>query len=483
MVDQKTLEELRAKIMASMGDKTESTSAQKRADPRRGGTFDSAKRAKLGVESSNRNIVPQQQGLSFPAGPGRGCTNSFNPRNNRDHHQNDNYRRYNNDNSNGRYRTRYRNDNTRQKYRNYNNTNNNYAKNYNNNWNRNNNQQTTHENKYTKPVVNAFQKVHLYKNLTTSKLNSTIIINNIQLKEEGAEIKSKNLIDSFCKGQDLNFEMTSFNYNKSLNHIVVEFNSAECVTRILACRSFFNKRFGLLDAQWERPYGYVLQTDNLTKICNNYTIALEEISLENIDGDTVKDKILKLLEKKGITLKANNIIPLEYKENENQNVFTGCILLVSPTEIDGVEEKFDDLKWFKPNESKILRQETKSLIFGNISKKVVEIAIPESKVLLLLNCVNPLDLTTDKSLADDIQQCLLDTLSNVESVKVIKPNADYKLTFDSLKEQAGNIYVKFQDIDSAKLAIKELSKHQFNGRKILSAYINEDDFTNILENK
>ncbi|SMN17791.1 similar to Saccharomyces cerevisiae YKL074C MUD2 Protein involved in early pre-mRNA splicing [Maudiozyma saulgeensis] len=517
MGDQKTLEELRAKIMESMGKKDTGIPKEEKVvlPPKRLRSTrapdhnDRYKRRAYETksESGSDNRIPQshpsmeRQNDNQSFGPNKGYVQRNN-NNNRNNTNNNGYTQQNNYNSNnngysnndrtgGKYRTHYRTDNSRSsRYSNNNNNNssqnNRYYNNRNsyNNHTNNNNRQQYRQRENTPKQTNAFQKVHLYKNLTQSRLNSTIVISSVEFdNEERTELSFKKLIDTYCKGLGMNFELANFKYNNSLSNVVIEFNSTECSTMVLACRSFLSKKASQQSSGWGRPNSYVLQRDNMTKICNSNAVVIENVELSSASDQDIKELSKNYIKSLGFPSENWEVLPLMYTENdENKSEFTGCILITSSTESPQKYTKtFKNIKWFKPNDSISLHQETKSLVFNNLSKKAAEPHISESRILMLLNCVNPLELNNDPALARDIQECLQLSLPNTESVRVIKPSADYRLTFNYLKEQAGNIYVKFQDIESAKQAVNMFTERKFNGRHVLHTFINEEDYINILQ--
>ena len=515
MADQKTLEELRSKIIESMGKKDSDVKSGVTNRGSNQAMTDSGNFGKKRLRSTrSTDHHSQNKRINVQPSDTRN-TNSYNNYENRN--ENYNNRNDNNSNNGGRYRTHYRDDNNYNRYNNsdryinhndrYNNSNNkqrydnnNNNQRYNNsnnqryNGNTNNRQNRTRDNQGKQKNNNSFLNVHLYKNLTHSRINSTIVISNIEFSTDTSttevedkstpEAKFEKLVDQYCKGLGLNFELIKFKFNGSLNSIVMEFNTAECSTIVLSTRSFLSRKASLKESVWSRPNGYVLQKDNMSDLCNERTIAIENVDENDLNSKDLQNSSVEYIKSIGLSFENYEIKPLTYKEkDETEPEFVGCILLSSPLSNQEVldEKLLKDVKWFKPNESKKLEQETKSFTFNSLTKKVGAKCIPESRILLLLNCVNPLELNKDPTLAREIQECLQLTLPNVESINVMKPSADYRLTFNFIKEQAGNIYVKFQDIESTKRAIDMFQKRKFNGRQILHTFINEEDYINILQ--
>ena len=336
-----------------------------------------------------------------------------------------------------------------------------------------------------KREMHAFQQVHLYKNMTHSRLNNTICIHDAEFgNDKNTQQDFSRLIDKFCKGLGINAELSMFSYTGTTGTVVMEFSSAECATIVFACKSFLANKTSLKDANWSRPNGYILQKDSMTQACNANTVAIENVSLEvEEDSEKLMESATEYIKKLGVPTASLTVLPVLFKENEETKEFTGCILLSSATPITAFTNSGPQgIKWFRPNMSKGQVQETKWFIFNNFPKKAAENFIPPSRILLLSNCVNPLELTNDASLAGDVEECLTKTLPNVESVKMRRPVPDYKLTFQYLKDQVGSIYAKFQDTDSAKRAVETFTQRKFNGRQVICAYIDEQDYTDIISN-
>lgn len=304
-----------------------------------------------------------------------------------------------------------------------------------------------------------------HSNLLFSKLSCQIIVNtggqedNVKLLPE-----LKTELASYVTSLDTEYSLKKFVI--SPENVVVEFNSAECTVMALSCRSYFNTKLGLKNVMWRRPHEYVQQLDHLDRLCGSNIIAIAE--LKELDEDNIKEMIASF----GVT--CNYVKSIRYKDSNGQDISTGCALV----ELDNLEEetleKLQSLKWFKPNKSN-LTQTTALITFQSISQIVQEPVHPESRVLLLLNCVDPLDLK-NSSFADEIEETLLSTLEDVDTVTVRRPHVDYRLNFEHIGEGIGNVYAKFKTLEAAKKAMRQFPGSKFNDRTILCSYVNEEDF-------
>ncbi|GMM53528.1 Mud2 protein [Maudiozyma humilis] len=322
----------------------------------------------------------------------------------------------------------------------------------------------------------AFQQTHLYKNMIFSRLNNTLLVRDVELSSE-SEQAFRELVDKFCKGLGINARLARFVFTAASATVVLEFSSAECATVVLAARSFLAGRAGLKDARWTRPNGYVLQEDCLTTACNAHAVALENVVLQEPLQEAADTYVRKL----GVASPTLTTLPITFKDGEAPAEFTGCLLLSSATPLGDIASASADAKWFRPNETPLLVQETRRLTYNGFPQAASGQAIPPSRVLLLANLVSPLELAADASLAGDIEECLTKTLPGVEALAMRRPGPDYKLSFQHLGEQAGCVYATFRDAASAASAVAALAARRFNGRQALCAYVDEHDYTDIIQ--
>lgn len=298
------------------------------------------------------------------------------------------------------------------------------------------------------------------KNLLVSKLGRELIVENI---ETDAPLEA--FLHDFVRGLGDDMSIRKVERPGNAKHIIFEFSNAECATIVLSCRSFINKQLSVPHALWRRPNEYVQQLDHPDQLCGPEIIAVEGLN------ESDESAIQKLFFDSGIKASYVKII---YALVGEEKVFTGCALVELEEVDDKVLGAFTAATWFKPNRGHLV-QDSSLITFQSLPKLVTEHKRLESKVLLLLNCVDPLDLKFSP-FATEVEETLTHTLEDVDQVRVKKPNVDYRLNFEHISDGIGNIYIKFKTLEAAKIAMKKLPGSKFNGRTVLCSYINEDDF-------
>ena len=346
----------------------------------------------------------------------------------------------------------------------------------------------------------------VFENLVASRINSVLVVSQLKRLPTDNDIsKFQNTIRSFCTSiEDKNFTVTKFTFGENKQSVVIEFNTAECATWVLSCSLFLRRELGQIDSKWSRPYGYIAQRDNPNIFCRDNVIALTEVptllsTSTGTDGSSdhnYKERMHEFLNELKISEEECTAKILTYRslqerlkngegETEEEElkgdiVSTGCILLApKPGKEQQILDKLPNtLNWSFPNKAPTatLTQETKSMVFFNMPNRAKETKLAESRILLLMNCADPMDLK-DLEFVADIESSLRSNLGpKVKSLKLCKPSADYRLTFDYVREHAGNVYVEFEDVESARAAMDRVAGSKFNGRTVLCSYVDERDY-------
>ncbi|GAV54323.1 hypothetical protein ZYGR_0AL00550 [Zygosaccharomyces rouxii] len=271
-----------------------------------------------------------------------------------------------------------------------------------------------------------------------------------------------NHIETFLNGfvQTLDREYHLKEIVQGPSHLVLEFNDVVCTTIVLSCRSFLSKELGFDGSDWQRPQEYVQQVDTSERLCGPEILAVEGL----VSGEE------RELTDQGFKVVFMEPVFTTSQENPLDKIFTGCALVE-------VEEKPSEnglLRWFKPNESR-MKQNVSYMTFQGLPKLTKDQVRVPSRVVLLMNLVDPLDLKLE-AFAQEVETTLKSTLDKVENVKVKKPSADFRLNLERIGEGVGNVYVKFQDVESAESAMENLPHRKFNGRSVLCCYVSESDF-------
>lgn len=354
-------------------------------------------------------------------------------------------------------------------------------------------------------VLPAYRDKFRYNNATYSKLNCKIAIND---PLEGKIDQLRELIELFLEKQKENLkevytvvqrydrnnpieeDITAFDIASVGSNCILTFDSFQSSTLVLSCHSFFNRQLGSPSLIWSRLNSYVEFSDHMIKLCNENIIAIN-----NVPSPETYTKAY-FSEKLGITnFEVYPIYTSVKQESDKVDKFTNCIIIVIDNDPNSKTSPLDDrtseiltkyidlsgMRWMKPNKSKIgLRQRTSKWLYSDIvqlvqSKSVVVTARRESKILLLLNCVDPMDLK-DNEFLEEIHATLLATLDGAEKVKIIQPSTGYRLNLSHISDYVGCIFIQFKDYKTAQEARKLVNGTEFNGRTVLCFQFDERDY-------
>ncbi|SCU90235.1 LAMI_0E01200g1_1 [Lachancea mirantina] len=245
--------------------------------------------------------------------------------------------------------------------------------------------------------------------------------------------------------------------------LLLEFSKEEAVTLVLACQKFIEKRLNTKFV-WQRPGEFVQKAAADDPICGGKVIAVHDIQ-EN-DEETIRH----FLTSKGIQISWLKLIKVGKGLESTQSV-----LFEPENEI----QQLKDLKWSRPNDSK-LKQNFTDITFQNLPRLVSKQGHEATRVLMLLNCIDPMDLKDDEFVAeieDAMQNSdVMLSFGEIESVKIPVPSADYRMSFDTISDNVGKIYVKFKELQGAKNAMNKLAGSKFNDRTVLCSYFSERDY-------
>lgn len=294
--------------------------------------------------------------------------------------------------------------------------------------------------------------------LIFSRLSCKIIIHGLPGPVDSG--RTRDYLDGFVKELNANYCLKELTQGSS--HLVLEFNDMVCTTIVLSCRSFLSKELDLSNTDWRRPGGYIQQVDSPERLCGPDILAVE--GLTNANERELTDHGLKVVFMEPI---------FAVCRTTQERVFTGCALV----EVEETPYDTKSLRWFKPNGSNT-KQSIFFMNFQGLTKLVKEQARIPSRVLLLLNLVDPLDLKLE-TFAQEVESTLRSTLEKVEEVRMNKPSADFRQNLELIGEGIGNVYVKFQDLESAEAAMEKLPHKKFNGRSVICCYVAEPDFETI----
>ncbi|CCH46078.1 Splicing factor U2AF 59 kDa subunit [Wickerhamomyces ciferrii] len=133
-----------------------------------------------------------------------------------------------------------------------------------------------------------------------------------------------------------------------------------------------------------------------------------------------------------------------------------------------------------------LPKQLESFSYRTISKLVesntTNTTLTKSKVLVILNAINPEDLKNPiiyEELFKDFEQKLNEyDASNENSIeiKIPKPDSTYKRNLKNLDKSVGKIFIKFSNESKAQKILNEINGIKYNERTLLVGFWNEFDF-------
>ncbi|SCU83082.1 LAME_0C03906g1_1 [Lachancea meyersii CBS 8951] len=298
-------------------------------------------------------------------------------------------------------------------------------------------------------------------NLSKTKYNQILILTAVgSTKPELNEITK--FVDSFVKLIDDTQDLKSHAI-LSDNRLKLHFSSEEITTMVLSCQKY-------IEAQtkckfiWQRPGECIRKYKPQDAICGGEVIAL--LGLEKSD----QEALMEDLRKNGVEVNWLKLIVLEKTQE-----FTGAALLEPISWNNNIRH----YRWIRPNDSK-LHQDFEEVTFQQLPHLVTRRDHEASRVIVLLNCVDGKDLKNEdfvRELHDCMAQSeIMTSFGEIESVKIPKPGADYRNSFETIEESIGKIFVKFKEVESARSAMQKLPGRQFNDRTVLCAYFSERDY-------
>ncbi|SCU96442.1 LANO_0E13520g1_1 [Lachancea nothofagi CBS 11611] len=298
-------------------------------------------------------------------------------------------------------------------------------------------------------------------NMSKTKYNQILILTAVgSSKPEMNEVVR--YIETFIKSLDETQELKKHKLLQD-NRLFLHLSSEEITTLILSCQKYIEAKTHCKFI-WQRPGECIRKAEQEDVICGGQVIAL--LDLDVSDENILKDN----LNKNGIEFEWLKLIHLEKTQE-----FTGTALL----DPKSWKNDFSKYKWIRPNDSK-LHQNFTEITFQQLPQLVARQDHGASKVVVLLNCVDGKDLKNE-DFVKELYDCMtksetMTSLGEIESVKIPKPGADYRTTFETIEESIGKIFVKFKDVESARSAMQKLPGRQFNDRSVMCAYFSERDY-------
>lgn len=279
-------------------------------------------------------------------------------------------------------------------------------------------------------------------NMSKTKFNQMLILTGVGSSVTIME-NAASYIKDFVKLIDEAHELISHKLLQE-NRLVLRFGSEETTTIVLACQKFIEKKTQCKYI-WQRPGEGVQRMESEDPICGGSVVALQELQ------EASEEELKSNLEKAGVEVKWLKLITLSGSQEA-----TGAALL----EPKNWKNDIAHYRWIRPNEFK-LRQTFSEISFQQLPQLVAKRDHSVSKVIVLLNCVDPMDLKNEEFVREIhdamINSTTMTSLGQIESVKIPKPGADYRTSFETVEESVGKIFVKFKELEGAEAAMRKLA--------------------------
>ncbi|AET38915.1 Mud2p Ecym_3429 [Eremothecium cymbalariae DBVPG len=309
------------------------------------------------------------------------------------------------------------------------------------------------------------------QNLVQCKLNRTIIITSTVLEFSEQELVAK-VIANFLTRVTLEGKHEVVLWRAQSNRLILELSTEETTTVVLSSQKYLEKE---LDQKfiWQRPGEYVCREDIQEPICAHNLIVIPEIAVEEISA------VPEWLQQQGIKYTWLHCLELAPENaNADDKIFTK-VVLYNPANDGQSSNSVPGSDILKPNETQLI-QNFSNISYQTFSKIVAVQTHKPSKVVCLLNAVDPVDLKNEKCYQEIYEAMMFGSpvvnCGAVESIKIPVPSADFRNNFDSVPLQIGKIFIKFKEMDGAERAMLTLAGMRFGERTILCSYFSERDF-------
>lgn len=325
----------------------------------------------------------------------------------------------------------------------------------------------SNENTNARTVVPSYEAI--LKTLTNIRLNRIVTVTPmIPGFEDHITVAStiKHFVENVDYGMETENEVTSVKIAK--NRIIVEFNKESLVTVILTCQKFLESE---VNSQfiWSRPHGYINDIGNEEPILSQSVLSLLKLGPECEDEESTKQWLVDE------QIKYDWLQLIKYKNTAAEgHIWVNALLYIPKSE----EQKRLPMT-IKPNQTATI-QNFKSITYENFPAMVNLKQKKPSKVICVLNSVDPMDLKNEKFVTE-IKEAMMNSTpvkncGEVESVQIPLPNPDYRNDMNHINSSIGKVFIKFKDVAGAEQAMLKLPGSQFCQRTIICSYYSEADF-------
>lgn len=262
-------------------------------------------------------------------------------------------------------------------------------------------------------------------------------------------------------------------YELLLNkYLILNLSTSNLATILRASELVLQKELNL-SIKIERPQSYITPSTEDSSLGDD---CVRKIAIINVPTDITEHEIKEDLTRVSST---SHVQMLKTHEGESKGV---VFVTVTDLELQQAIEKMNtiqikDITLIAQPACQGLEQDQR-ITFRSMQKIAQSNAIKESNVLVILNAIQPEELKKDL-IYDQLQKDMASECSKygqVISLKIPRPDPEYKRNLKNLQSSAGKIFVKFDTIANAQRAAKDISGRKYQQRTVLVSYIPEQDY-------
>ncbi|AAS52050.2 ADR130Wp [Eremothecium gossypii ATCC 10895] len=302
-------------------------------------------------------------------------------------------------------------------------------------------------------------------NLAQCKLNRTLVLSG---EGVGDLDRVAACVSDMLKNITLEGEHVLSSCEQRKGALVLELNSEESATLVLAAQAYLKNQLNS-HIVWQRPEEYVARLDAEEPICDRNLIAMLGVPLQSAS------EVPGWLQEQDITYSWLHSVEVA---RQGANIFTQAVLY-TPASAEAPLPSPQGVQVLQPNASE-LTQNYSDISYQSFSKVVAVQTHKPSKVVCLLNAVDPLELKNERYYREVHDAVMFGTpvlnCGPVESVKIPVPGPDFRNNFESVSLQIGKIFIKFKELSGAERAMLMLAGMRFCERTIICSYYSERDF-------
>lgn len=303
-----------------------------------------------------------------------------------------------------------------------------------------------------------------YINLTELRMNKTLVVTPMELGFDRHE-NFVSCIANFLKDLDYDVEVPNriTSWRAHSGRLILELNKESLVTIVLTCQKILEQ---IIESQfvWQRPSEYVNNTSGEDPLLSETAMGILKLGGSCMDEASTAEWLAAA----GVECEWMQTLRLR-----EQGQWLSA-LVYGPKPHSGKAPMT-----IHPNQCE-RRLDFKQITYQTLPDLVRADERRPSKVICLLNCVDPMDLKNDRFVTEVreamTQSTPIRSCGEVESVRIPLPNPDYRNDMSHIHSSIGKIYVKFKELISAERAMLTLPGAQFCQRTIVCSYFSEKDY-------